>query len=145
MKETGRNGFQQKVIEQLEKQTALIFNIHGHRMQKSGWPDLQIIHRRWKGFLELKCEKYEASALQRIVAAKIELRGTSVYVLRCVEHKYLNPELYNALADPLFNYYTLENFQGDIIKTFDDLRSLLDVLVGLEKKEKLNFNCKDKL
>ena len=58
MKETGRNGFQSKVIEQLESQTAFVMNFHGHMMQKSGWPDLEVLHRRWSGFLELKCEKY---------------------------------------------------------------------------------------
>jgi len=126
MKETGKNGFQSKVIKQLEKQTAFVMNFHGHRMQKSGWPDLQVIHRRWKGFLELKCEKYEASILQRSVAAKIELRRTPVYVLRCVE-------LDGGGVYSWCGYkYTLENFQGEVIKTFDELRSLLDILVELE-------------
>ena len=129
MRETGRNGFQRKVIDQLESQAAFVMNFHGHRMQKSGWPDLEVLHRRWSGFLELKCEKYEASALQRIVAAKIELRFTPVYVLRCVER-----DKYDMVLDFKIQYiYTLENFEGYVIKEFYDLRELLDVLVELSK------------
>lgn len=122
------NKFQKYVIEQLESQAAFVMNFHGHGMQRAGWPDLEVLHTRWDGFLELKCEKYKASALQRVTAAKIELRGTPCYVLRCVETH----------MDANFTYsedteYTLENFQGDVIKTFYDLRKLLDILVGLSK------------
>jgi len=130
------NKFQNQVKKQLESQAAFIINIHGHRMQKSGLPDLQVLHTRWDGFLELKCEKREASTLQRIVAAKIELRGTPVYVLRCVE-KCVG-DVYEVYPE-----YTLENFEGKVIKTFHNLRKLLDILVELSKpikKEKDNDN-----
>lgn len=122
------NKFQKQVIKQLENQCAFIINLHGHMMQRAGLPDLQIIHKNWKGFLELKCEDYEASALQRAVAAKIELRGTPIYVLRCVEKS----------SGALFTYsedtkYQLENFSGEVITPFGSLKSLLRILIGLDK------------
>ena len=45
--------FQSKVKKQLENQGGFVINIHGHSFQKAGLPDLQVIHRKWKGFLEL--------------------------------------------------------------------------------------------
>ena len=121
------NKFQKQVKKQLENQGAFIINVHGHGMQVSGLPDLQIIHQRWRGWLELKTEKGKASAIQRIIAAKFELRRVPVYVLRCVETH----------SGALFTYsedkkYTLENFQGDVIKTFDDLKELLSILIKLK-------------
>jgi len=124
------NQFQKKVTKQLEKQAAFIINLHGHLMQKSGLPDLQILHTRWDGFLELKVGKNKASVLQRVIAAKIELRGTPVYVLRCVEVDAANLGINGAYG--IYYDYTIENFEGKIIETFDDLNSLLDILVELK-------------
>lgn len=122
------NKFQKQVVKQLESQAAFIFNVHGHMIQKSGLPDLLVIHTRWKGWLELKCEKYKASSLQRIKAAMLELREMPVYILRCVEIKYGDTGKKNCIGC----LYTLENFQGDIIKEFADLGLLLDILCELE-------------
>ena len=136
MKETGKGGFQQKVIDQLKSQAVFIFNVHGHRGQRSGLPDLLVIHTKWKGWLELKCEKYKASSLQRIQAAKIELREMPVYVLRCVEHfPDINEVNVNTGISGTYCEYTLENFQGGVIKTFDDLGSLLWILIDLEGRK----------
>lgn len=118
--------FQKKVKKQLESQAAFVINVHGHRMQISGLPDLQIIHKDWKGWLELKVEKGEASEIQRIQAAKIELRGMPVYVLRCKEENDVSH------FGPQGLHYRLENFQGEIIEVIRDLSSLLDVLKKLE-------------
>ena len=129
------NKFSKDVVKQLKSQAAFDMNFHGHRMQKSGWPDLQVIHRKWKGFLELKCEKYEASSLQRIIAAKIELRGVPIYVLRCVEVDPTGGHW--DIGHPKYEFF-LENFQGNVIKPFCDLGSLLDVLVGLKNEKEKN-------
>jgi len=140
MKETGRNGFQSKVIEQLESQAAFVINIHGHMMQKAGLPDLQVIHRRWDGFLELKVgpqrlKKNQPSDIQYDIAAKIKARGMPVYVLRCVE---VEGFCGGGSKYGIWCQYMLENFEGKVIKRIDDLRSLLDVLVKLnETKERM--------
>lgn len=117
------NKFQKKVKKQLESQAAYVVNVHGHVMQISGLPDLLIIHRDWKGWLELKVEKGKASAIQRIQAAKIELRGMPIYVLRCVE---VDNDIFHG-----YDYY-IENFQGGVIEEIADLSSLLGVLIKLE-------------
>ncbi len=123
------NKFQTKVVKQLKNQAAFIVNVHGHRMQKSGLPDLLIVHKDWKGWLELKTgkstiKKNQASAIQRIQAAKIELRNMPVYVLRCVER---DEGIYGIYCD-----YMLENFQQEVVETFSDLSSLLGILIKLE-------------
>lgn len=120
------NKFQKRIKKQLESQAAFVINVHGHRMQISGLPDLQVIHKDWKGWLELKVEKGVASELQRIQAAKFELRGVPVYVLRCIERDSWNFE------NPRFGYL-LENFQGEVIEEIDNLSSLLGVLIELSK------------
>ena len=120
--------FQKQIKKQLESQAAFVINVHGHGMQMRGLPDLQIIHRKWKGWLELKVEKNEASVLQRMVAAKIELRGAPIYVLRCVERNK-----HDMTLDFKIQFiYTLENFQGEIIEEINDLNLLLGVLIKLE-------------
>lgn len=126
------NKFQKQVKKQLENQGAFIINVHGHRLQIAGLPDLQVIHRKWKGWLELKVEKNEASALQRVQAAKIELRGMPVYVLRCVDLRFTCG---NPLGIDYGFEYTLENFQGDVITEINDLNSLLGVLIKLEEEK----------
>jgi len=119
------NQFQKQVKKTLENQGAFIINIHGHMMQKVGLPDLEIIHRQWTGFLELKIEKNKCSAIQRIIAAKIALRGMPIYVLRCEEIN-LGEEL------GITQVYSLENFEGKIIKDYIRLNLLLDILQRLE-------------
>lgn len=122
--------FQKQVKEQLESRAAFVISVSGHRMQISGLPDLLIIHRRWKGWIEIKVEKDPTRTLQRIQAAKIELRGMPIYVLRCVENYKDVSKSWKAYC------YTLENFEGKVIEKFDDLRSLLDVLVELENERR---------
>lgn len=126
------NKFQKDVKKQLKSQAAFVINVHGHLMQKAGLPDLLIIHKDWKGWLELKTgaaelKKNQASPIQRIQAAKIELRNMPVYVLRCVE----------VSSGAEFTYskdvkYTLENFQEQVMQTFYELKELLGVLMDLD-------------
>jgi len=126
------NKFQTQVKKQLENQGAFVINLHGHMMQRSGLPDLFILHMKWDGFLELKVEENKASILQRTVAAKIELRGTPIYVLRCVELDEYGWGKFDKWYDKRTKYI-LENFQNEIIKEFYDLKELLSHLVELNK------------
>jgi len=127
------NRFQQLVKKQLESQGAFIINYHGHLMQRSGLPDLQILHRKFNGFLELKVGKNKCSVLQRIVAAKIILRRTPCYVLRCVEHDING---YGKLFKNKRIVYQLENFEGKVIKSFCELKDLLSHLISLNSYKK---------
>lgn len=131
--------FQKQVKEQLESQAAFVISISGHRMQKNGLPDLDITHRKWKGRIEIKIEKDPVRPLQRIQAAKLELRGVPVYVLRCKEYTYCH-SMY--ATEQRFGIkdcgLTLENFQGEVIETINDLSSLLGVLVSREEFKERN-------
>jgi len=74
--------FQKKVSELLKNKGCWLFNIHGHRMQKRGVPDLLVIGLRWKGFLEFKIGRDKCSRVQQNEMEKIERRGMPCYVLR---------------------------------------------------------------
>ncbi len=121
--------FQKAVKEQLESQGAWILNIHGHAMQKAGIPDLHVVHRKWSGYLELKCEKREATELQKEIGRKIIARWYPCYVLRCVETTSGANFTYS--EDTSYTSYTIEEFNGEIILEFADLRELLDHLIEL--------------
>jgi hypothetical protein len=74
--------FQAEVIEAFRARGALTFNVHGHAMQASGWPDIQVYHPEWTGHLELKRNKNPATTIQRIILRKLNLAGTPAYILR---------------------------------------------------------------
>lgn len=73
--------FQNKIIEYFRAHTAWVFNIHGSEWQMSGVPDLLIIHRRWRGFLELKMGT-KPSDLQKKVIRDIKAREFPAWVLK---------------------------------------------------------------
>lgn len=123
------NDFQKDVIKAVEAKCAFVINIHGHAWQKSGLPDLHIMHKNWTGWLELKCENYEASTIQRITAAKIQLRGISAWVLRC---RTINIRAMSTYSYAIHAQLTLETFGGEIVKQVPTLEELLDVLVEVE-------------
>lgn len=64
---------------------ALVFNVHGHLFQQSGWPDLQVYHPIWTGHLELKVRDNPAEPLQRSVINALRARKTKAYVMRLWE------------------------------------------------------------
>lgn len=121
------NKFQKLVKKELEKKAAFIINLHGHLMQRSGLPDLEVIHSKWHGFLELKVEDNKASDIQRSVAARIAKRGVPIYVLRCVEI---------GMGDIYGGYfkYILEDFDGNFIEQFFNLNELLNILIRLKEE-----------
>ena len=131
------NKFQTKLKKVLESQCAFVINFHGHALQRAGLPDLEIIHKRWHGFLELKMNKNKPSPIQKSVAAAIELRDVPVFVFRCVEHRVEG--MYTSVIDPPL-VYTIEDFEGNIIADVGNLDGLLDILVGLEPQLVGGFN-----
>ncbi len=76
------NKFQTRLVGMLEKRGAKVLNIHGHMMQKSGWPDLFISHWDFTGWIELKVEEREVKTHQKLVIKDLRLRGTVAFVLR---------------------------------------------------------------
>lgn len=66
---------------------AKVFNVHGHAMQKSGWPDLQVYSPHLPNnmiHMELKCRDNTASDLQAYTIDELRLRGTHAWVVRAV-------------------------------------------------------------
>jgi curved DNA-binding protein CbpA len=74
--------FTSHVSKVLRDEGAVVFKVHGHAMQQSGWPDLQVYHSRWTGHLELKVEGNDLTTLQSMVIRDLKKRGTKAYVLR---------------------------------------------------------------
>jgi hypothetical protein len=128
--------FQNKVKKQLEKDGAFIINLHGHGWQKKGLPDLEIIHRKWDGFLELKVENNKASVIQKAISEKIIKRDRPCYVLRCITKLDVDGEFVNFYKFK----YTIENFNGEIIIEFKDLKNLLSLLVELTDPKRFVYN-----
>jgi hypothetical protein len=112
--------FQSKVIAVLKSRGAWVFNIHGggdpgRGMQRSGVPDLLVIHRQWKGFLELKVNNRKLMPIQQVVCREIVERWFPVYVLR-----YNNK----------FRDMMIEDYSGNKLgpSDFDDLLDNLIVI-----------------
>jgi hypothetical protein len=74
--------FSKKVVTALESVGALMLNIHGHRMQKGGIPDLWCCHPKWTGWTELKCEDRKPTKLQVNMMKDMLRRGTPAFVVR---------------------------------------------------------------
>ena len=119
--------FCKRLKDVLENQCAWVFNIHGHGMQKSGVPDLHIVHRRWAGYLELKAEKNKPSQLQRRQGHLLRERHYPCWVFRCVD------TVLDGYGPPCWRY-TLEDFEGNAVATVPNLEGLIDVLVELRDK-----------
>lgn len=75
--------FTAQLVEALEGAGALTFKVHGHGMQKAGWPDLQVYCSRWTGHIEVKVNEV-CSNIQKIVISDLLQRGTPALVLRWV-------------------------------------------------------------
>lgn len=73
--------FQKKLQHQLRDVGALVFNVHGHTMQQSGWPDLQVYHTIWTGHLELKLSA-KVEQHQHFIINELRRRGTAAFALR---------------------------------------------------------------
>jgi hypothetical protein len=74
--------FSRKLTKKLEASGAIVFNVHGHAMQKSGFPDLLIFHPIWTGGLELKIGSVKLPLLQQVIIDKLIRVGFSCFVVR---------------------------------------------------------------
>lgn len=87
MKETE---FQRLLIRGLESVGAIVFNIHGHRYQKSGIPDFYCAvgsgaGGEWSGWIEVKVGKGAVSGLQVIRMKDLLRRGVPAFVVRWLD------------------------------------------------------------
>jgi hypothetical protein len=78
--------FAKKIDDALESVGALTFNIHGHRFQKGGWPDLYCAHPKWTGFCEFKVGDGKPTATQIIVMKGLLYRNVPAFVVRLREN-----------------------------------------------------------
>lgn len=73
--------FQSEIVCGLESVGSKVLNLHGHRFQSGGWPDLYVCGR-WTGWVELKVGNAKPSALQIIVMKDLLIRGVPAFVVR---------------------------------------------------------------
>lgn len=76
------NKFQAEVIKALKLQGAWIYNVPGGTFGISGIPDLLVIQKMWKGWLELKSGSGRVSTLQKYNLKECRRRGFPSFVLR---------------------------------------------------------------
>ncbi len=76
--------FQHEIIDALESVGSKILNLHGHRYQAVGWPDLYTCGR-WTGWIELKVGSRKPTELQIMVIKDLLIRGVPAFVCRFKE------------------------------------------------------------
>lgn len=76
--------FQRKITNRFKDLGWETFKIHGHAMQRSGWPDMFVCgHGLGTGvWIELKTDNGTVSTLQQVIITRMRQRGVPVVVLR---------------------------------------------------------------
>lgn len=79
--------FQPALVKKLEGPGggAKVFNVHGHAMQQSGWPDLQVYSPHLPNnmiHMELKVRSRRATGSQQDKILELRRRGTFAWVVR---------------------------------------------------------------
>ena len=78
--------FANDVRDALESVGGFCFNVHGHRFQKSGMPDMYVAHREWSGWVEFKVLNNSASKLQMMKLKTLLVVGVPAFVVRLKEN-----------------------------------------------------------
>lgn len=73
--------FQKQVMTLLRATDHVVFNVHGHEMQASGWPDLYVAGT-FTGWIEIKGLRTKVQPLQEEVMLRLRNRGVPAFVLR---------------------------------------------------------------
>lgn len=74
--------FSHKIVQGLEGVGAWIMNVHGHRFQKSGIPDLYVAHNQWTGWVEFKVGSGKPTDLQIMKMKDLLVRNVPAFVVR---------------------------------------------------------------
>lgn len=69
-----------KLQKKLEEGGAFLFKVHGHAMQKSGWPDLEVYSLIFTGLIEFKSATGSLRGDQREVCRRLAKVGTKVLI-----------------------------------------------------------------
>ena len=96
--------FSNEIRHALEALGAMVFKVHGHGMQESGWPDLQVYHPQWTGHIETKVGDRNCTTGQKLKIRDLRQRNTHAIVVRlsggritaededCCELAYISPD-----------------------------------------------------
>jgi len=74
--------FAKKIKCGLESVGCFCFNVHGHRMQKSGVPDCYVAHNKWTGWIEFKVGDARPTDLQIMRIKDLLVRNVPAFVVR---------------------------------------------------------------
>lgn len=74
--------FSKQVVSALESAGSWCFNVHGHRFQKSGTPDVYVANIRWTGWIEFKVGSSRPRPLQIMTMKDLLVRGVPAFVVR---------------------------------------------------------------
>ena len=98
----------------LESVGAFTFNVHGHRMQKSGMPDTYCAHPQWTGWTELKVGQNKPSPVQINVMKDMLRRGVPAFVVRYRERVvYCELWINKKESETLAYCHEWERFKGN--------------------------------
>ena len=74
--------FARKIKNGLESVGCFCFNVHGHRMQRGGVPDIYVAHNRWTGWIEFNVGNYKPTDLQIMRMKDLLIRNVPAFVVR---------------------------------------------------------------
>ncbi len=108
-----------QLIPQMRRCNALVHDnrdvVRVHSYNEAAWPDLYIVHRFYRGWIELKGQTTKVEDHQKAMIRKLKERGDVVYVARY-------PDL-------------IQNEEGVLFQHFDGTgKGLIFTLHALEKK-----------
>lgn len=109
-----------------ERARTVIFKVHGHAMQRQGWPDLYLSCPQWRGWLETKAANGKLNHYQKLVIAELLDAGDRVHVLRFVTDKHFVIESLDGTVEASFGFSTWP----------EAAETLVIALFGIEAKSK---------
>jgi hypothetical protein len=72
-----------ELCKEIEQHGGMVFACVGSRMQPSAWPDRQITHRLWSGWIEFKNAKRKVDLKQTIIMERLnKAKPCAAYVVR---------------------------------------------------------------
>lgn len=112
--------FTRRLMHNIKDVGGLVMPIVAHRRGEPGWPDRLVVHTRWTGFVEVKVDDRQVTALQKIRIRDIRARmHNGAVVVRRAQS-----------ASGVF-YYQIEDERGERLALFDGTG--LGLLLELEK------------
>lgn len=76
--------FQSELVQRLRDRGGLVFNVHGHRMQEPGWPDIYVAVLKREAWFELKVDGGGLTKKQELVLRRLRAQDRHARVVRWV-------------------------------------------------------------